>query len=201
LTRGTARDEIKEIEMTNTTRAQRPPMQPSDEATEEQLKLAQAQGDAYVKALQEMTQREAHGGEREAGEYIVGYAVEDAEGMYHQHDGKLMWMEAGEENAHIEIAVRDGADNRFIPGLTVQVTVVDAQGKEVGTHVQEFLWHPWLYHYGRNWRLPGDGEYTLRVRIEAPEFMRHDKTNGKRFAEPVEVEFSKVKIKTGQKKS
>jgi hypothetical protein len=31
--------------------------------------------------------------------------------------------------------------------------------------------------------------------------MRHDKTNGKRFARPAMVEFEKVKIETGQKKS
>jgi hypothetical protein len=39
------------------------------------------------------------------------------------------------------------------------------------------------------------------VRIEAPNFMRHDKLNGKRFTKPATVEFEKVKIETGQKKS
>jgi uncharacterized protein involved in high-affinity Fe2+ transport len=71
----------------------------------------------------------------------------------------------------------------------------------MGTHQVPFLWHPWLYHYGRNWQLPGDGEYTMRVRINAPTFMRHDPENGIRYAEPVEVEFDSVKIETGVKKS
>ena len=47
---------------------------------------------------------------------------------------------------------------------------------------------PKTYHYGRNWKVPGDGEYTLRVHIEPPTFMRHDELNGRRFEEPVDVE-------------
>jgi uncharacterized protein involved in high-affinity Fe2+ transport len=54
-----------------------------------------------------------------------------------------------------------------------------------------------IYHYGRNWALPADGDYTLRVHIEPPQFMRHDEVNGKRFQEPVEVEFSDVHIERG----
>lgn len=117
--------------------------------------------------------------------------------MYHLVDGELRWEEPEEENVHVEVAVRDGADGRFIPGLTVYATLIDGSGDEVGTHQQPFLWHPYLYHYGRNWVVPGDGEYTLRVQIDAPDFMRHDEVNGKRFAEPVDVEFTGVKIQTG----
>ncbi len=80
-------------------------------------------------------------------------------------------------------------------------TLIDADGNIIATHPQPFLWHPWLYHYGRNWEVPGDGTYTLRVRIDPPMFMRHDSTNGKRYAERVEIEFKNVKIETGQKKS
>jgi len=46
-----------------------------------------------------------------------------------------------------------------------------------------------IYHYGRNWTVPMDGEYTSRVRVEPPTFMRHDEVNGRRFTEPVDVEF------------
>jgi hypothetical protein len=180
---------------------QRPPAWPSNEADEGQLRLARAQGEAYGMAVQQMIQVEARGAEQRAGEYLVGYAVEHAEGMYHLEAGELRWHEPEAENVHVEVVVRDGADGRFVPGLTVLATLVDAAGVEVGTHRQPFIWHPWLYHYGRNWRVPGDGEYTLRVRIEAPDFMRHDKVNGKVFAEPAEVEFTNVMIKTGQKKS
>ncbi len=179
---------------------QKPPMQASDEATSEQLDLARKQGDAYVEALNTMVKKEADdGGETKAGNYVVAYAVEKAEGMYMLKDGSLEWVEPTDENLHVEVSVRDGADNRFIPGLYVKATLIDAEGNEVGTHQQPFIWHPWLFHYGRNWKVPGDGSYTLRVHIDPADYMRHDKKNGKRYAEPVEVEFSDVQVKTGQK--
>ncbi len=182
------------------TEFEKPPMKSSNEAKPDQLEMAREQGQMYVKALKYMTQKEAHdGSEQKAGEYVIGYAVETAEGLYHYEDSKLVWVEPQKENVHVEVSVRDGADNRFIPGLTVHVTLLDKNGKEIGSHEQPFLWHPWLYHYGRNWEVPGDGEYKMRVRIEPPKFMRHDPKNGKRYAEPVEVEFPNVKIKTGQK--
>ena len=178
-----------------------PPMRPSDEAEEKTLQMAREQGKALERALKYMTEEEAHdGGEKRAGDFLVGYAVEEAEGMYEMRDGTLEWKEPEEENVHVEVSVRDAGDGRFIPGLSVNATLIDAQGNEVGTYRQPYLWHPWLYHYGRNWTVPGDGEYTLRVRVEAPNFARHDKINGKRFQEDVEVEFARVKIKTGQKK-
>lgn len=186
--------------MTQHTTAQKPPMKKSDEAKPKHLDMARNQGDAYVKALKEMANNEADdGGMKSAGDYIVAYAVEKAEGMYQMKDGELSWQEPGEKNVHIEVSVRDGADERFIPGLTVRATVIDPDGNEVGTHEQPYLWHPWLYHYGRNWKVPGDGTYKLRVEIEAPQFGRHDKKNGKRYAQDVTVEFDSVKIKTGQK--
>lgn len=181
--------------------AKTPPMETSDEANAKQLDLAHMQGQAFGEAVKTMTQEEAHGAEQAAGDYLVGYAVESAEGMYQQRDGKLHWQEPTNENCHVEVVVRDGADRRFVPYLEVQATLIDASGTDVGSHRQPFLWHPWLYHYGRNWHVPGDGEYTLRVRIDAPDFPRHDKKNGLRYAEPVEVEFRNVKITTGQKKS
>jgi hypothetical protein len=187
--------------MANGTKVQKPPMRASDEATTKQLELAREQGQVFKKAVKEMTTEEAEGKEKRVDDYFIGYAVEEAEGMYHLHDGELKWQDPEDENVHVEVVVRDGADGRFVPGLTIYATLIDDQGQEVGTHEQPFIWHPWLHHYGRNWRVPGDGEYTLRVRIETPDFMRHDKINGKRFARPATVEFEKVKIETGQKKS
>lgn len=182
------------------TRAMTPPMEESNEAEPKQLDLARKQGEAYKKALEHMANEEADsGGMKPAGNFVVAYAVEDAEGMYHKVDGKLEWREPKNENAHIEITACDAGDGRFVPGLNVHVTVIDSNGKTVGRHQQHFLWHPWLYHYGRNWELPGDGAYTLKVEIDAPDFPRHDKKNGNRYAEPVEVTFENVQIKTGQK--
>ncbi len=177
----------------------RPPMDPNtSEATRAQLDYATAEGDAYGASLTYMTGTVAHdGGERRAGDYLVGYAVEEAEGMYEWVDNEIVWREPGEDNLHVEVAVRDGSDGRFVPMLTVMATLVAPDGTEVGTHEQPLMWHPMIYHYGRNWRVPVDGEYTLRVHIDPPMFMRHDEANGRRFLEPVDVEFTGVKVERG----
>jgi hypothetical protein len=151
--------------------------------------MAKEQGEALQRALEHTTQEVADdGGERLAGDDLIGYAVEEAEGMHHLRDGKLEWHNpAQDENVHVEVSVRDGADGRFIPGLEVYATFLEDTGNEVGTHEQPLLWHPMIYHYGRNWLVPSDGEYTLRARVEPPRFMCHDEVNGKRFTEPVEA--------------
>ncbi len=178
---------------------QRPPMNPnSSEASPDQLELAEAQGKAYRRALEHMANDVADdGGLQEAGDYLVGYAVEEAEGMYELEDGQLVWHNPGDTNLHLEIAVCDAGDGRFVPGLDVTATLVTPGGDELGPHAQKLVWHPMIYHYARNWTLPEDGEYRLRVHIEPAPFMRHDEINGRRFAEPVDVEFPGVKVKRG----
>src|SRR5689334_9872313 len=111
-----------------------PPMDPtSSEADAKQLELARKQGSMYRQALDHMATNVARdGGTKEAGEYIVGYAVEEAEGMYMWEGGELVWHEPGEENLHVEIAVLDAADERFVPGLKVTGTLIDPDGNEVG---------------------------------------------------------------------
>lgn len=180
--------------MLNTYR--KPPMEHSEEAEPNELDMARVQGEIYTRALEHMVNNVADdGGEVHAGDYIVAYAVEAAEGMYHMENGDLVMHEPDAENIHIEVSVRDGADNRFIPNLNIRVTLIDPDGNEVGTHEQPFVWHPWLYHYGRNWQVAQSGTYTMRVHINAPDFPRHDEINGKRYATDVDVEFDDVKIK------
>ncbi len=176
-----------------------PPMEPdTSEADSTQLRLAVAQGQAYGIALAHMTGVVAHdGGERAAGDYWIGYAVEEAEGMYELIGEELHWREPDGENLHLEISVRDRADGRFVPGLRVLATLIDPQGNEIGPHEQPLLWHPMIYHYGRNWNLAADGEYTLQVHIDPPTFMRHDEVNGRRFIDPVDVEFTRVRVVRG----
>jgi hypothetical protein len=174
----------------------KPPMDPNtDEADAKQLELAKKQGAAYREALEHMANNVADdGGMQEAGEYLVGYAIEEAEGMYDWVDGELIWHEPEEENIHVEIAVCDASDGRFVPAVKVFATLIDPSGSEVGTHEIPLLWHPMLYHYGRNWKVPSEGEYTMHVRIQPPTFMRHDEVNGCRFKELVETTFEGVKV-------
>lgn len=171
----------------------------SEEGDARGLALGRAQGEAFGRTLKHMIEDIADGGaEIESGDYLIGYAVEKAEGMYAPRNGKLEWQEPKDENIHIEISVRDKADGRLIPGLDIDVTVIDKDGKEIGTHRHPLLWHPYLYHYGRNWVVPGDGTYCLRVRFEPPQFHRHDKKNGNRFAKSADVTFEDVALETGQ---
>ena len=177
-----------------------PPMDPNtSEATQKQLDLARAQGDAYGRALDHMTGSVADdGGQLAAGNYLIGYAIEEAEGMYEWADGQLSWRDPGADNLHVEVAVRDRADGRFVPGVTVYATLISADGTEIGTHEHPMLWHPMIYHYGRNWKVPVGGRYSLRVRVEPPTFMRHDEVNGLRFTTVEEVTFTDVTVEFGR---
>lgn len=177
----------------------KPRSKPSDEATAEQLKLACKQGAAYQEALRYIIDKVVEqGGKQEADDYLIAFAQEKAEGMNHlDGDGELTWAEPDGENCHLEIAVCDKADQRFIPGLDIEATLISEAGVRIGPFTMPFLWHPGLYHYGRNITLPGSGMYTLRIRISPPNFGRHDKTNGKRYARTVEVEFAQVPLKAG----
>ncbi|MEZ4571987.1 MAG: iron transporter [Thermomicrobiales bacterium] len=173
-------------------------MEPSNEATEEQLQHARAQGLALQGAISAMEKETGELKTVYVGDYEVAVTAEEAEGLYHFRNGNLEWVEPTEENCHIEVGVRDASDGRFIPGLNVSVNVSTSDGEDVGTHEHPFLWHPWLYHYGRNWHVPRSGEYRIMVHIDPPTFMRHDIKNGKRYADPVDAEFQ-ISIETGQK--
>ncbi len=175
-------------------------MEASEEVDERQLELAREAGDAYGAALHYMVEEVVHsGGSQRAGDFVVAYAQEEAEGLYEPRgDGDLEWVEPDDENCHLEIAVTDAADGRFVPHLSVQATLTAEDGSEVGPVELPFLWHPGLFHYGANLTLPGDGRYDLQVRVEPPTFHRHDRTNGRRYAEPVTVTFEGVDIETGQ---
>ena len=179
--------------------AHQPPDRPSDEADVHQLRLAKDEGAKYLAALDYMVSEVADtGGKVVAGDYLVAFAQERAEGMYHLNGGALRWVEADEgTNCHIEISVLDAVDHRFIPHLQITCTILQG-GKEVATFQPAFLWHPGLYHYGQDIALPGSGTYDLRVAIEPPTFPRHDKVNGQRYAERVETTFAGVRLTTGR---
>lgn len=173
---------------------------PSDEVDQKQLDMARREGDAFHQSLRYMAGEKADGGGlQRVGDYIVAFAQERAEGMWMAHgEGKLVWMEAKDENCHIEVVVSDAVDRRFLPGLDVEVSFLPERGKPIGPMKVPFVWHPGLYHYGRNLKLPGDGRYTIRIRIAAPKFMRHDKDLGRLYASTVTAEFKDVVIKTGR---
>jgi len=170
-------------------------LRPSEEGDREGLALGRAQGEALGQTLRHMIENVADEGQELAcGEYLIGYAVEAAEGLYISREGGLEWQEPDGENVHVEIAVRDAADGRFIPALDVIVTISEQGGAILGSHTHPLLWHPYVYHYGRNWHLPKPGRYRINVRFRAPTFARHDRKNGNRFREGAEITFDGVWI-------
>lgn len=166
-----------------------PPMRPSAQADERQLGLAAAQGEAYERAIEQMLLGVAQdGAEVRAGDYIVGYAIGNAEGGYAPAGKGLAWQEPL-GTMHLYVTVRDGADGRFIPDLRVSATLLAPDGQEIAAQEQQFTWHPWIHHYGSDWVTPPEGEYLLTIRIDPPLFTRHDRENGQRYAEAVEASF------------
>jgi len=144
-------------------------LRPSEGVDEYQLALARKAGDAYQEAAEYMMEEVADdGGNEEVGDYLVGFAQEKAEGLYRMEDGDLSWAEPPEgANCHLEVVVASAADRRFLPGASVTATF---EGD--------------------------DGTDTIPVEVEPPSFPRHDRENGKRFADPVEVQFEDVDITT-----
>ncbi|MFC6825337.1 iron transporter [Halopelagius fulvigenes] len=178
---------------------QKPEKEPSDEVDRNQLQMARTEGEAYHSSATYMMTSVANTGDvTRVGDYYVGFAQEEAEGMWELRDeGEFEFVEPDEENCHVEIVVTDGADKRFVPHLDVTVTL-EGEGETVGPVETPFLWHPGVHHYGANVELPGDGTYDLHVEIAPPTFKRHDETNGNRYGETVETTFEGVEIETGQ---
>jgi hypothetical protein len=84
------------------------------------------------------------------GDSLVAFVNENAEGTYAPDGGRLVWREAAEDaNTHLEVAVADAADGRFVPGLAVPLEVLRDGGALVATDLP-FLWHSFLCHYGCN---------------------------------------------------
>ena len=171
----------------------------SKEADERHLELAREEGAAYQHSLRHMAEDVAHtGAMRDVGDYVVGIAQEKAEGLYQLRDGDLEFVEPSTENCHLEVAVADAADGRFVPHLSITAELSNEDGETVGPVDMPYLWHPGLHHYGANLTVPGDGTYDVRVQIEPAAFGRHDRENGDRYADAVEVVFEDVDVKCGQ---
>lgn len=176
---------------------------PADSAAE--LTLARAQGDQTGRALYQMAHSEATDGvQRRVNDYIVAFANEFAETYWEPEGGSLVYRSepeaSAETNAHFEVSVRDARTGRFLPGLTVHVTLMDGSGRELSAHDVPLMWHPWIYHYGRNWRVPRSGDhYRVRVRVDEPPFRRWGRGARDLFTTPIDVTFEDIRVRTGEK--
>lgn len=171
----------------------------SEALDQRHLELARAEGEAYQRSLRHVIEDVAHtGGTKTRGDYVVGFAQQSAVGIYQLRDGGLEFIEPSTENCHLEVAIADAADGRFVPHLSVTATLTSADGEEIGPVDLPFLWHPGFHHYGANLTVPGDGPYALRIAVEPATFGRHDEANGDRFDERVNVSFEDVDVSCGQ---
>lgn len=154
---------------------------------------------ALQKAFLYIIQKDFYGGYKIKDNYLIAFSLEFARNLTYPGDGTPQWQAIGQDNAHIGIAVHDEADLHFITGLSVTVTVLDHNEYLIGSYKHPLLHRPNFHHYGRNWKLPGDGLYTLRIRVETPPNMLRDEANRRIYSARVDVEFRNIAIKTGQK--
>jgi len=177
------------------------PGKPSKEADRKQLRVAQGEGDAVKRSLAAMRHETGRGKSIRVRDMLISCSEEHAEGLYIWEGDQLVWHNPSEnENAHLEIVVEDAHDGRFIPYLDVTASIFKAaQDEPLLTVTLPFLWHPWLYHYGANLAMPGDGNYDLLIQVSNLKVNRHDKENGNRYTQPAEVRFENIPFTTGQK--
>ncbi len=168
---------------------------PGDEADRRQFRFAKEEGEKYLASIDYRVKAAQAGGMKNVGDYIVAFVQGKAQGMYDRSSGdELEWIDPQAENCHIEIAVLDAVDKRFVPELKIGVKLLDADRYEVADVHAPFVWHPGFYHYGANVKLAKGGRYDLLVTIDPPTFMRHDRASGKRYSERVRVMFEGVRI-------
>ena len=137
-------------------------------------------------------QKDAYMGHRIAGEYLIAYMVEKRRETQSLKEGESVMEQSQNENAFIGIAIHSASDLHFIENLIVTVTVIDEKELIIGKQRHFVHKSPKLHYYGKNWALPGDGLYTIRVQIDSSNLK-----DGKN-QEDVEVEFTNVMIYTGQ---
>lgn len=165
---------------------------------ETKIKLAEQQGRALAEAADYMKNMDNFV-EKEVDDYIITVVSEKAEGTYRLKDGSLQWHVPPKElNTHMEILVRDRQDKRFIPGLNISARIFDEKENLVEEKQFPLFWHPFLLHYGSNFKIPAAGKYTVEVHIPAPDFPRHDEVKGKRYAWDVEIKMPPLKLEAGR---
>lgn len=157
---------------------------------------------ALSAAITALWQESISGIEKPSGDYFVAYAL-DYSGLelplagVKLHPKNLIEF-TGKENASLTLLVRDSRTGRVIAGLKPQAILAATDGKLYGPGELPLVLPTWLYHYGRNIRIPRKGLYQLRVHFDAPGFRRWGRQS-ERFAAPAEIDFDGVSLQPGKK--
>ena len=138
------------------------------------------------------------GGSVETGDWRIAYIKEPAEGWFQMDQGHLVWRDpAPGETAHLEIIPIERDTGRIVPDARITLEVLDAGGERVETKELSFYYAE-FFHYAENFRIPDDGEYTLRATVQTPRFRRHgDESEAPALMDDAQVEFEKVMIDVG----
>ncbi len=154
--------------------------------------LAREQGDAYGDALQHAARLAAgDSGECRTGDYWISYLLDSPRRIYTSAEGKPVWHEPEDANLYVGIAVRDATDGRFLPAVSVGVTLIDERGRVVGEGEHSLVWDPLAHQYGRNWHVQSEGPHSMRVRVEPP---TRAQAATEQVMRPTEVEFSELNL-------
>lgn len=169
----------------------------------EWLALAKAQGRAEQNALETMIGKVAIDGAKEqSGDYSIAYVYDFAEGYWELNAGKLKYntriIQSTQKNGNIGIVVMDKMTGRFLPSLNISAKFLYDLDPVVKAN-PELVWHPWLYHYAQNIRIQAGKTYALQVHVDPPGYRRYGQDIGQVMDKPIDVSFSDVKVKTGQK--
>lgn len=161
---------------------------------------AEKQGKAFQEAIDFLKQQTGKMDSSSVGDYVVYFTSESACGLYEvMPEGGLDWQPPSpSENQHIEIIVQDKQDSRFVPHLNIFYELRDIDNNFISQDFLPFVWHPIVYHYGKNIEIPLEGEYKIKLTIKAPEFLRHDEMLGKRYESDVTIELGPIDMKPGQ---
>ena len=137
----------------------------------------------------------AEGGAVETGPWRIAYIKEPAEGWFRTENGRVVRRDPERgETAHLEIIPIERGTGRIVPDAGVTLEVLDEDGQRVEKRPLSFYYAE-FFHYADNFRIPRDGEYTLRATVEAPQFRRHgDEDSGPALMEDAQVEFENVMI-------
>jgi hypothetical protein len=157
---------------------------------------------ALSAAITALWRESVSGIEKPSGDYFVAYAL-DYSGLAMPLAGAKLHPKnliefTGKDNVRLTLLVRDSRTGRLIPGLKPQAILIGADGKPYGPGELPLVIHSWLYHYGRNARIPRKGLYKLQVHFDAPGFRRWGRES-ERFAASAEVEFDGVSLQPGKK--
>ena len=170
----------------------RPPATEISAAAE--AELLKPCNDALRASITALWQQSASGEEKPDGNYFVAYALEAAPSARMAALRRKRSREfVGNENARVNVLVRDSRTGRLIPFLALRSSL-ETPGELHDQRPLVPMRHPWFHLYGRFLHLQRKTSYRLRVTLEAPDFRRWGRQS-ERFALPAEVVFENVALK------